>query len=386
LLLTLAPMALAAASSAPRVLTLAAAPLHAEPDPSSAVVATAPVDRVGHALAIGTQRRRSTSRDWLGHAMVLVEVAGARGWAEGEHVAVEHRWDDGRAWIGESVGPRNVGGASLWSAGQDGAEWSEKMESWGHAVHEGWLVVEQGGSITRLPWSLSNGWGTSRGADTVVWRDWTGDGVDDAMVVVHETVTEAGSAGRTLELWDFATPQPEQLFSLPVDDPHWNGLATQDQVGWLDIHVDDKRVVKHVLRPGPAPSGRTQGGDGPRLRLHHQVHQFEGGRFVAGAETGGPVPVLLGPEGLRAGPAADAVAIPSRPGTWCIGRTTGPIGIGDAFQAELRPCDGQGAPIGWASSEDLTLLDPVVAEILGPWPDEPGPYVRFDWDRPAAPR
>ena len=68
-------------------------------------------------------------------------------------------------------------------------------------MHEGWLVVERDGAVVRLPWSSSNGWGTSRGAETVVWRDWTGDGVEDALVVVHETVTEAGSAGRTLEVW-----------------------------------------------------------------------------------------------------------------------------------------------------------------------------------------
>lgn len=380
MLALLLPVALAA-PSAPRVLTLAAAPLHASPDPGSAVVATAPADVVGRALAIGTERHRSAERDGLGHPMVLVELEGQRGWARGGHVAVERRWGDGRAWEGEAFGARGVGGASLWAAGTDGAEWSEKMEGWDRPVHTGWLVVERGGGRTRLPWSSSNGWGTSRGAETVVWRDWTGDGVDDGVVVFHETVTEAGSAGRTLEVWDFSGDAPRRLLALPVDDPHWNGLATQDQVGWIDVHVPDKRIIKHVIRPGPAGSALPLAPNTPALRLQHQVHRLEGGVVVAEAETVGAVPVLLGAGGLRAGPETDAAALPAAPGTWCIGRTSGPIGLGDAFMAELRACTGAAAPIGWASSEHLTLLDPMVAEILGLWPDEPGPHVRFDWDR-----
>lgn len=375
----------AASSNAPRALVIASTSVHAEL--GGPPTAQLPVGTLGQALAGTHYMARSPRRDWLQHPWVLVRTEAATGWVRGGDVAVEVGYDGPGPWVGEPV-DRQVGDRTLWTAVSWGAEWEEEDPGWWREVHEGWLVVEEDeGELARLPWSESNGWGTTRGARTVAWRDLTGDGEDDAIVVFSETITEAGSAGSTVEIWDFSRAELAPLLRLPVHDPHWNGLATERAHGWVDVHLDEERLERTVVRseacaealPEEAPLG-SGGWANSCPVLETQEWTWSTGTLVASDPAREPLRATLAAGPLAAEPEEGARVLGRAAGAQCIFRSSGPLGIGDTFQAAVGPCEG-GAPLGWVPSTRLSFEAPVLAEILGLWPEDPGPYVRFDWHR-----
>ncbi len=367
----------ALAADAPRVLLLREAPLHADLDGPAAGVL--PEGLTGRALATGLSMRPSPWGEYLQQPMVLVEAGGSRGWVHGHAVAIEQSWDGPGWWEGESMS-RRVGGRQLWTAGWTGAEHDAEDElAQERRVHEGWLVVQEGDVVHRLPWSISNGWGTSRGAEEVVWRDVTGDGEDDAFVVFAERVTEAGSAGRILEIWDFTAAELVPLLQVRVDDPHWNGLATQDAHGWIDVFVEEQRMVKTAVRTGPCAEEATP--LGTCTWVEEQVWSWPEGNLRTAGVQRAPLQAFLFAGALHDAPWPEVDATRGRvQGEVCVDRVSGPIGIGDRFWARVASCE-DGSLEGWVPSERLSFGHPVAAEILGLWPHETGPYVRFDWDR-----
>lgn len=364
-----------AAPGAPAGVVLAEAVLHSGPGPDTPQVGTLPEDTVVEVVARSTERHESPLRDGLGHPMLLVQAGDRTGWVHGEHVAVEVRWDHASGWGGEAFGRRRLGETTVWAAGRDGREWSDTLEAWDRPVHEGWLVLQRDAGLRRVPWSESNGWGSSRSADRLVWRDVTGDGVSDLVTVVQETVTEAGNMGQTVELWDFTRPTAQPLVSIPVHDPHWSGLATESAWGFVDVDVAAGRfeVRQHAVETHACAAGTC-------LRLAHQTWRWTGTGVATGPRTSGPLEVAVAAGPLLASPEGPAVG--AHPGgRACVGAVRGPIGIGDVFAAHVEPCGGRPGPEGWVASDRLTPDLPLIAEILGPWPDPPSTYVRFPWDR-----
>ena len=362
-------------------------------DPDSPVSFKLPEGTRGHALATSTTLHRSATEDWLGFPMVLVQTPLGTGWVRGGDVAIAQDWDGPGAWEGEPLGPRPLGAVKLWTAGRTGAEWDDQLDDFERPVMDGWLVVERGEDQILLPWALSNGWGTTRGAERVVWRDLTGDGVEDALVVFQETVTEAGNAGRTLELWDFQAEPLVPLLSIPVDDPHWTGLATQEAVGWVDVDLAGQSLTKTAVytepcaTPGKGPRSQVGSYDAEScLSVARTTWSWGEGEVRPAASSQSSLRAEVTPGPARSGPEAEAPQVGEVSGAVLLRGVRGPIGLGDPFEVELVAAGGgRRASLGWVSSDRLRFDEPMVAEILGPWPEEHVHYVRFDWDRPPLP-
>ncbi|MFT5587192.1 MAG: hypothetical protein ACI9VR_004800 [Cognaticolwellia sp.] len=133
--------------------------------------------------------------DWdEGFPLYLVQGPNGTGWISGANLAIEQDWNsDG--WQGERPLPRQVGEHAWWPAAREARQWGEKFEGWDRHTTQGWWVREGPGGTQKVKLIDSNGWGSAHSVERVIWRDLTGDGEDEAMVIIHEGMTEAGNVG-----------------------------------------------------------------------------------------------------------------------------------------------------------------------------------------------
>lgn len=348
-----------AQAEGPLALTVAAAPLHVGPTPNSDVRGTLPMHTVVTAVATTVGLFPGVQKTWAGFPMVLVHSDQGPGWVAGDLVAIEPS-DNTAPPPGQTMPRRQLGNTHVWFAQHNGAEWSAATEAWDRPVHEGWLVLQRGPDITTLPWSHANGWGTSRTVDTLIYRDFTADGHDDVLLVASETMTEVGFVGSTVQLWDLTRAENTPLLEVPVDEPHWNGLATQDRHGWVDLHFGLDRLDKQAVETGPCTPALPD----PTARcISLRSESWTLSSSPVHTASTAPITALLPPSTAPV----------------CLHAVRGPVGIGDPFDVEVRPCANPTAPGKWVPSTALQLASPMLAEILGPWPDSPSPYVRIHW-------
>lgn len=359
----------------PRVIALDEAEVRAGPGPEHPARFTLAAGALGATMAVGTAWSPGEADEAVGYRWLLVDTPQGQGWVFGEHVAVEVDHSE-PAWPGRPLAARTVDEVPLWSALREGREYEPKWESWERPVVHGWLVLERPSGPERIEVASSNGWGTSLRTEQVAWRDITGDGHDEAILVQHETVTEAGSVGHTVVFWDLTRAPLEPLASLPVHDPHWSGLATTDRYGWVDLWLDERRLLRTtvVAEPCAGPPAETA-----CPVIERWAWSWTEGRIVEGEVERAPLQATVAAGPLYADPELEARAGELAAQAVCVDRTRWPIGIGDVFRARVGPCGGE--PLGWVPSGRLDYPLPLLDEILGPWPEEASEYVRFEWHR-----
>ncbi len=166
--------------------------------------------------------------------------------------------------------------------------------------------------------------------------------------------------GSTVQLWDLTRAENTPLLEVPVDEPHWNGLATQDRHGWVDLHFGLDRLDKQAVETGPCTPALPD----PTARcISLRSESWTLSSSPVHTASTAPITALLPPSTAPV----------------CLHAVRGPVGIGDPFDVEVRPCANPTAPGKWVPSTALQLASPMLAEILGPWPDSPSPYVRIHW-------
>lgn len=317
--------------------------------------------------------------DWtLGYRLALVEGPTGRGWVSGEHLMVEQSWGLPEApnWPGDLLPERQVDDAQWWPATRSGREYTQKF-GWDRRWTDGGWVRQVGQSGALLELVDENGWGSAHSVALTTQHDFNGDGVLDQLVLVHETVTEAGSVGHTLLVVDPTRPVGQgTLLSQPVFDPHWSGLDVVDRWGWMALDLPGGTLTQHFAERVNVD------GESPTLRHVEQRWTWGEAGFVSagprasplsGTLTAGPIwqsPPGFGEDTLSA---SDRVAAQSV----CVDHIRGPLGTGDTWWLEATDCAG--GVLGWVPNDRVTLEPAGLSEVLGPWPEHPEPALRVTW-------
>jgi hypothetical protein len=316
--------------------------------------------------------------DWdEGYPLYLVHGEGGTGWISGANLAIEQDWQS-TGWEGEVPYALQVGQYSWWPAAREGRQWSEKMEGWDRYVTQGWWVRVGPEGTQKVELIDSNGWGSAHSVDRIILRDLTNDGVDEAMLVIHESVTEAGSVGSTLHIFDL-TQGVGPLLVLPLNEPHWSGLDTTDRWGWAELDLP-----RQELRQIYAERTAVEGQSWSKLHLSEQSWTWKGGalevrgsstRLPAGQVSGGPTyaePDLFG-EALE----LQATGQTKGKNT-CFGGVSGPVATGDETWFQAVDCQS-GAPQFWVPTQRITWSLSNFNEIFGPWPEQAMPPLQVTW-------
>ncbi len=366
------------ALAAPRAVVLEEASVHATPALDGKPVQRLPAGTVVEAVAIGTVPTLVPGEDWHGVPPVFIRENGRTGWLHGQHLAIEQAWDGPGFWPGERIAARTVGNVAVWSAARTAREWNEQNELWDRVEQEGWVVFQPASGPARpVPWTHSNGWGSSRYAEQLVWRDISGDGVTDVLVVFQETITEVGNDAQTLELWDLTRGPDGRLAAIEVFAPTWTGLDTHDRFGTVDVTVDAGPLVirRSVLEVTASPDDGEQ-----TLQQADQTWTWQDGRLVANEAERSMVRARLDAGSVYSDRTGEHIE--DHPGgPVCADRIAGPLGIGTPPLVRIQPCSPGDGIRGWVEGERLHLDHPVHAELFGTGPESPTKAVRFDWDR-----
>lgn len=316
--------------------------------------------------------------DWdEGYPLYLVRGEAGTGWISGANLAIEQDWDSNN-WQGELPYKQQIGEHSWWPAAQESRQWSEKFEAWDRHMIQGWWVHEGPGGTEKVALIDSNGWGTTHSIQSVILRDLTADGENEAIMIIEETVMEAGSVGHSLHIFDL-TQGVEPLLVIPLHDPHWSGLDTSDRWGWAELDLP-----RQELRQIYAERTAVEGQSWSKLHLSEQSWTWKGGalevrgsstRLPAGQVSGGPTyaePDLFG-EALE----LQATGQTKGKNT-CFGGVSGPVATGDETWFQAVDCQS-GAPQFWVPTQRITWSLSNFNEVFGPWPEQAMPPLQVTW-------
>lgn len=368
----------APAAQGTRAILLSGAPIFEDLTYASARVGRVEAGDVVRVLAQTTYVQGTKDAWEVGYPLSLVEHQGVVGWVDGEHIALEQTWGASEGWQGELISARTVGDSAWWPAAQVGLAWSDSFEGWDRPDSTGWWVRQGPDGTERIPMVRSNGWGSEVRVEQVIWRDLTGDGVDEALITTLETVMEAGSAGSTLTIHDLTRRPMEPLLSIPLHDPLWSGLDVVDAWGWGELDLPDQELRQIWVQRRACDDGVEA-----CLSVERRSWSWESGALVPGEPVSEGLSGVLQPGPLRPvrpewgqQPATAALMVLT-PKSACVVRTHGPVGVGDVFWLQVDDC--QGSLLGWVESTQMRFYPSAVDEVLGPWPDQPSPALRVTW-------
>lgn len=368
----------------PRFVVLETTPVYSVIDGQPPVEFTLQRGTVGYLLAESTFRIPQGDTA-MGYRFFLVESEYGRGWVGGEDVAIEPRSADDRRnkWPGRSP-EWHDDAFTLWSAVREGREWSDKWH-WEYRTRiDGYWIIERDDEAEVIDMAYTDDHARDRTIDRVVWHDVTGDGQPDPIVVFAESASEVGHVGRTIVFYDIGGDELSVLWEIEVDDPHWNGLELNDTFARVEVMLHEQQIDKTA-----AWLESCEDDDSTALSCLFRIRQswvWSDGEITPRSPLRERWRVTLKEGPLYRQPPSNVDSpvedyseefddVPMDE-PLCVWRVKGRVGVGVPFWVEVGSCT-EGETRRWVRSTQLNFDDPLMEELSGEWPEDPGPYILF---------
>ncbi|GDX81250.1 hypothetical protein LBMAG42_30610 [Deltaproteobacteria bacterium] len=178
-------------------------------------------------------------------------IAGSNAWVSAADIAVRDTHPLSPVelrghWLTERPEPTDGSRAPVYAWLGAVTRWEWSAEGGRERVSAmGWMVADVGNRLRRVEMGNASGWGSAESMAGRRWLDLDGDGAAELIVVLDTVVTEAGSGGRVVRVYDGALKLRHEQW---VGDPRLTGL---DQAEWGAVHLEGRVLVHDALASAP---------------------------------------------------------------------------------------------------------------------------------------